>query len=1148
MMEERKRYSYYAFISYKREDERWAGWLQRQLENYRIPSVIRKQNINIPQKIYPVFRDKTDLTGGKILELLHKELEDSQYLIVICSPNSATSPWVSKEVQYFIDMGREDFIIPFIVEGQPFAQDPEKECFPEILRTGVESELLGISVKELGRRQAFLRVVATLLSLRFDQLVMRDQRRRRKRQRLCIILTMLFFMLAGAGIWYNVPHSEYYRLYTYQNEIPVGLGKLSMSERKRIAECFKIVTQRGKVIHLERVNPAGKPIQALGVEYLEDTPVIDFYYEDAKISRAEYSNDMGQSVLIKDYSSNLKAVDFQQSQDESQTVALGADQSDLTGAFASDDLYAGKSEITRHINTYDDNGYLVQVQFMRDNLNTPAKDNNGIYGRRYQRDQQGRIIKMTYLDDKGKPLASRQGIAGWVFKYSEMGVQIESHAFDLDGNVVRGEERYAFSKRTINKDGNVEEERYLDEKGNLCNTEMGYARLQLVYDDKGYLTERYQFDVNGDAAFDNELGVHGQQNKFDRKGNLSEISFYDSDKKLKVCGYGFAVVEYSYDEEGKMVMQRYRDTEGNAVCDRRYGCYSLAYNYDEAGHIVGITYLGEDGKPMVSREGIAMIIREYNESNQLVREEYRDENGELDCGKNNMAICEFMYDRKGNVQQVEYKGEDGKRCKSAWGYANVILEYDELGNQIKQSYFDDKDYPVISSEGYHSVEMQYDSQGNCTQKAFYNTEGNLIKLPEWYAVEKTSYDEYGKIVEQSYYDINGNNTNHKNGYGTLRIEYDRRGNCIWKGGYTHSSYNYIQYEYDANDQLIRESYLERVGEPGLDDNQISTYEYTYDEQGRQIKVSMLDREGEPEDVIGYTAKEKAYDENNFCIREIYYGSEGIIRQDLYTYDERGNQIVTAYQDEKGNPMKTEGGYAEFRAVYNALGDVVEGSFYDESGNLCRLPGGYAKYENVRDSMGNIVEVKYYDEEGNLAVTNSGYARGVREYNEQGWVLRDSFYDAQGKLIGNDNGNPSIVEYYYDESGRESMKIYYDRDGREISRTSGIVIMTEVREDGQAYQAGIRENDLLITCNQWHLFDFTDFIEAADALTLLCTEESLKEKELVVGRKIEPGEIEFFKVSLRGGMIGVRFLDENCTAADQEQIKQQYEVWIKGVER
>ena len=32
-----------------------------------------------------------------------------------------------------------------------------------------------------------------------------------------------------------------------------------MSERKRIAECFKIVTQRGKVIHLERVNPAGKP-------------------------------------------------------------------------------------------------------------------------------------------------------------------------------------------------------------------------------------------------------------------------------------------------------------------------------------------------------------------------------------------------------------------------------------------------------------------------------------------------------------------------------------------------------------------------------------------------------------------------------------------------------------------------------------------------------------------------------------------------------------------------------------------------------------------------------------------------------------------------------------------------------------------------
>ena len=29
---------YYAFISYKREDEKWAKWLQRELEHYLLPA------------------------------------------------------------------------------------------------------------------------------------------------------------------------------------------------------------------------------------------------------------------------------------------------------------------------------------------------------------------------------------------------------------------------------------------------------------------------------------------------------------------------------------------------------------------------------------------------------------------------------------------------------------------------------------------------------------------------------------------------------------------------------------------------------------------------------------------------------------------------------------------------------------------------------------------------------------------------------------------------------------------------------------------------------------------------------------------------------------------------------------------------------
>ena len=49
---------YYAFISYSHKDEKWAKWLQRKLESYRLPTVIRKESGKpLPKRIAPVFLD-----------------------------------------------------------------------------------------------------------------------------------------------------------------------------------------------------------------------------------------------------------------------------------------------------------------------------------------------------------------------------------------------------------------------------------------------------------------------------------------------------------------------------------------------------------------------------------------------------------------------------------------------------------------------------------------------------------------------------------------------------------------------------------------------------------------------------------------------------------------------------------------------------------------------------------------------------------------------------------------------------------------------------------------------------------------------------------------------------------------------------------
>ena len=41
------KYTNIAFISYKREDEAWAKWLQKKLEYYKLPTEIRKKKIQI---------------------------------------------------------------------------------------------------------------------------------------------------------------------------------------------------------------------------------------------------------------------------------------------------------------------------------------------------------------------------------------------------------------------------------------------------------------------------------------------------------------------------------------------------------------------------------------------------------------------------------------------------------------------------------------------------------------------------------------------------------------------------------------------------------------------------------------------------------------------------------------------------------------------------------------------------------------------------------------------------------------------------------------------------------------------------------------------------------------------------------------------
>lgn len=168
---------YTAFISYNSKDDRWAKWLQRKLESYNMPVVIRNEKDEVvkreekPKKLR-VFRYRADLNTVSLNEGLAKELDDARWLIVICSPNSAQSAWVGKEIQHFLDTGRRDHILPFIVDGTSYSDD-EHECLNPVLKAAFpDGDILGVNIDDYGddpriyrKRKALVRAVSLLIEV-----------------------------------------------------------------------------------------------------------------------------------------------------------------------------------------------------------------------------------------------------------------------------------------------------------------------------------------------------------------------------------------------------------------------------------------------------------------------------------------------------------------------------------------------------------------------------------------------------------------------------------------------------------------------------------------------------------------------------------------------------------------------------------------------------------------------------------------------------------------------------------------------------------------------------------------------------------------------------------------------------------------------
>ncbi len=199
---------YKAFISYRHlsPDKEIAHALHKLLEHNMV-----RPHCGVKRNIRPVFLDTSELP---LLEDLNQgilsALDQSESLIVICSPNLPLSKYCMAEIRYFKQLhgGSMDRIYTILVDGEP------SEAFPEALRTTVKRIVLpngdemmetvpaeplfaDVRGKNLWHslwklyRKEYLRIAAACYQCSFDQLYKRHKR---------WIISVAFSVLLAAGV------------------------------------------------------------------------------------------------------------------------------------------------------------------------------------------------------------------------------------------------------------------------------------------------------------------------------------------------------------------------------------------------------------------------------------------------------------------------------------------------------------------------------------------------------------------------------------------------------------------------------------------------------------------------------------------------------------------------------------------------------------------------------------------------------------------------------------------------------------------------------------------------------------------------------------------------------------------------------------
>lgn len=990
-METVQQYSNVAFISYKSEDVKWAKWLQHKLEHYKIPSIIRKRNYQAPKYLRPVFRDKTSLGGGNtsiLREGLEAELLSSRFLIVICSPNATQSAWVNKEVQTFIDAGRLSYIIPFVVAGIPHASDPSQECFPEALaQLPADKELLGFSVEADGKNGAFIRMVSRMLEVKYETLMNRFEEARR-RKRIAIGAAAAVVAVAGFFLYNYLKVSyEYYADYVVRQGMPEGILPLSHGQTEKRFESYRFAYQRGKLRNVTHINRFGNPMSEDNTEHMDRAPIMDIQYEDGQLSSVIMRDVYGVETSTHQYHQDYTKVDLYN--------ATTGDALTLSGSTTSIDLSQASElfdfntfwlntnvSIGRYVYEYDDDGYITSVMYKRDNRNTAARDQQGICGQQYERDELHRVTRLDYLDENGNVTADKWGVTSRHYTYDPCGGIAEVRYCNSQGLLTMNEMGFAMGKTAYDAEGNPIEERYYDPDEQLFPMKFGYAISRMEHGKDRTSVSYYDAEDKPCMAFyPNGRRMHKIMVEFDDRGFACRNSIYDIYGYYTYDMMGCSVQHIECDDHGRMVRAWLSDSTDTRINNMMLGYCEMELQYDESGNMLACTTYDFKGRRVNGPAGYSRVEQEFKDGKLQSQKYYDLFSQRVISPQVGAAGFSLNYDERGNIKGVTFLGLDDKPMSSTtFGFAISSLQYDDKGLCRRMESYNERNELVNCANGFAYSEIEHEDAGLISCFKTYDKDGNLLRG------EKRDYDSQGLTT------------------------------CIWNcdelGQPINNDMGFCYYTIENENGRVKSTATYNADFKPVVSDTMGCHKlvYEYDRRGYATAQVALD-----------TDKQPMVHKRLFAQRvEMEYNALGLMQRVTY-YNAQHKKVCCA------------DGFSEEYVKYNLRGQETEHRYMDEDGRLTKNRNamfGYAMRVFEYNDVGYPVEEAYYDE--NMQPTNNqiGVHKVVYGFNPvMGCQYLGLHMDKDGKLVDNVTLNPQIaaIHLMHDPGGAVTYIVSLDAD-------------------------------------------------------------------------------------------------------------------------